>query len=338
MSQIKGFLSERNRWDFRSGQIVFEWEDIIAERLQYKIYFAKQIHHTIIRKLYRLKLRNIVLLLDSLRPIKNYTLYFKMTASTELLLCNLKHIIPVIIDFWLSKDDLPEFYKTHANCRFLFISSKEVYDFLKENNCPLTIYHLPLSLPDHYISEERIHSEKKIDFLFAGRVNPTFWEYVLKYEKQHPQIEYVYQELRDKTPVYISNKRGELKEDYFSRENYTKLLAEAKFAFYITPGIDPAKKGANGFNQVTPRFLELISSGNVVLGQYPKNSDTDYYEMEKYCLQINNYNEFAKTVDKFLNDDIRKNHLTNYQEYLRNHSTTFSCDLLKNILNKDLIG
>lgn len=333
--KIKGILTERKDWYWRSAQIVTEWEDVLSKKMNIPVYEVKKIFHFFFKFLNKFRLGWLFLWIDSLRPIRAYYLYFDMLATTTFQFASVKNIIPIIIDFWLQKSELKEFYKNHANCKLILVSSKEVYDFLKENKCPLSIIHFPLSLPDKYISSDLVNYVKTIDFLFAGRKDPIFWDYIKCYEKENPDIEYVYQELEGRIPHYISNKRGKLTEDYYSREGYTKLLRSAKIAFYTTPGNDPSKEAANGFNQVTPRFLELLSSGCLIMGRYPDNPDVDYYQLNKICPKVNSYQDFKRIVVLFSEGNFVKEQTSMYYSYLLTHSTSARVVLLEKILKSN---
>ncbi len=243
-----------------------------------------------------------------------------------------KNILPIIIDFWLKDEDLKEFYRNYRNCKLLLISSKEVYEILKSDNCPLPIVHFPISLPDEDVQMEVATHDRGIDFLFAGRKDPVFWDYIISYELENPNIEYVYQELEGHTPFYISNKRGKLDEDFFIRESYVKLLKNAKIAFYTTPGNDLAKAGANGYNQITPRLFELLANGCLVLGRYTDNPDVRFYEIENLCPNISSYAEFKFYVKQYLEEGYSKEHLKKYPEFLTKHTTKHRVLLLEKIL------
>lgn len=333
--KIRGILTERRNWNWRSGQIVSEWEDSISRNLDIPICYVQKLFGIILWRINKYRLGKLLILIDSLRSVKNFYLYFNMTAKVEVQLPSFKNIIPIIIDFWLTESKLKEFYKVQSNCRLMLISSKEVYEFLKRNKCPIPIAHFPLSLPDKYISSDLINYEKTIDFLFAGRRDTIIWSYIKIYEKENPDIEYVYQELEGKIPNYISNKRGKLAGDYFARESYVRLLRNAKIAFYSTPGEDPTKEGANGFNQVTPRFLELLASGCLIMGRYSDNPDTDFFQFKKFCLKITSYQDFKRNVKLFLDENFVKGHIKTYYPFLINHSTNSRIALLEDILKRN---
>lgn len=335
--QIKGILTERHFKPFASYQIVSEWENQISTDMDIPIYKVKRYYWFFFRNINRIKLSGLFLKLDSFRPVKNYYLYFSMQAYPFLSFPCIKNIIPIIIDFWLQKSELENFYKNYINCSLILITSKEVYEFLKENKCPLNIDHYPLSIPDEYVSNDLVNYEKTFDFLFAGRKDPIFWDYIKTYEKEYSNIdiEYIYKEYEDNENYsYISNKRGKLTQNYNTRELYKKLLKSAKITFYTTPGIDPAKFGANGFNQVTPRFLELISSGCLVMGRYPNNADVNFYGLDKICPCVNSYEEFKRIVNLFTDSEYVKTHKSMYYPYLIIHSTSSRLAQLKIILKK----
>ncbi len=79
--KIKGIVSERAHDKLPSFQIVTKWENIIGKELNLPIITVKRWASFIFRQLNSLKLTGIFLLMDSLRPVKNYYLYFIMTAT-----------------------------------------------------------------------------------------------------------------------------------------------------------------------------------------------------------------------------------------------------------------
>jgi hypothetical protein len=332
--KIRGILSDRNFRPDRSWQLIFEWENIFSKKNNLKIYPTKQIILEIILKLQKLSLGNLIRFLDSKRPVKNYYLYYVMTASDKLHLSNFKNIIPIIVDFWLKEEELPKFFNAYKNCRLMLISSLEVYDFLLEKKCPINIKHFPLSIPDTYVGEVDLKSNRKYDFILAGRVNPDFKNFVEKYAQEYPNKEYLYQKTEDKIPYYYSNKTGKIKGDYLNRENFKKLLSNTTYAFYTTPGLDPSKENSNGYNQITPRFLELISAGCIVLGLYSENSDSKFYEIDEYCQKIKTYDDFKIQISKYKNSKILEKTKLKYSKYLCKHKTSQRSILLDNLINK----
>jgi hypothetical protein len=332
--KIKGILSERNRFRYRSYQIVYEWEDTFSKSTGIPVVPINGVPSWIVNKFKRIRADKLPIYLERLCIVRNYYLYMQMTADIRLQFSNSKRIIPYIIDFWLRDNELEAFLSLYQNSKAMLVSSLEAYETLKSKNPKQPLYHLPLSIPDQYIKSERINKPRKFDFLLAGRVNPLFMNYVKQYATENPDVEYVYQEMKNHQPLYFSNKRGELTEDYLDREKYAELLSDAKFSFYSTPGKDPSKEGANGYNQITPRFLELISSGCIVFGQYADNEEAEFYEMNKFCCQINNYEEFKSLVNYYSIETHINEQKSNYIHYLNRHCTSQSALLLEKIIHQ----
>ena len=336
--RIKGILSERKIYHYWSFQIVYQWEDIISQMCSWPVYYVTKFGMFFLRNINKVWLfKKVFFYFNRLIPVKNYYLYHCMAFQKDDLKPDcLKNVIPVIIDYWLPDQYLKDFYSYFSSSTLVLITSREVYEHLIKNRCPIRIEHLPVSIPDTNISIDNIYPPKEFDFLFPGRRDPILYGYMLEYEKKHPDVEYLYQELagiNGINPYYVSNKKGRLSEDFFSREGYLSLLKKARITFYATPGMDESKK-ANGFNQVTPRFLEMLSCGCLVMGRYPKNPDTDFYEMEKYCPSIKNQQEFEETLELFFNEKWAKQQISSYPAYLKKHSTSSSIQVLEDILQK----
>jgi hypothetical protein len=249
-------------------------------------------------------------------------------------LYNRTDILPVIVDFFVAKDYLNEFYNAYSKNPFILISSLEVFDFLNRNNCPKQIYHFPLSLPDKYKITSTTRFEKEYDLVLMGRTNPVFDDYLQRYIEKHKDFMYVYRILEGPIFNYYTSK-GDLIGNIDTRESYIDLMRKSKIGFYSTPGIDGGEGRTKGFNQVTPRFLELLSCGCHVIARYKKNPDTDFYQLDKFSLNIVSYDEFEKAVDKALSTKVD---MKMYSEYLENHYTSKRVELFKTILEKEKIA
>ena len=94
--------------------------------------------------------------------------------------------------------------------------------------------------------------------------------------------------------------------------------------------MDDDKKTGSNFHQVTPRFLELLAAGCHVICRYQKNSDTDFYELEKFSKSVDSYTEFENQLDLALSREID---VQMYTEYLKNHITSTRVEQLKDILH-----
>jgi hypothetical protein len=318
--------TERKYEHWPSYDLIYEWEDILKNYgadffypLEFVFRGKKLVYN--ISKLLHYNLENI-------RIKNNKCFAFDMLARTKWSPFNSKKISLCIVDFFLKKENLHDFYEAYKNNPFLFISSKEVYDFLINNQPEREIYHLPLSLSDKYRIAEDTKFNKKYDLALVGRQNKILIHYLHIYEKSH-NINVVYRgSIKDNYfPYYTTN--GDYIGNINTRKEYLNLIRKCKVAFYSTPGIDGGEKRTNGFNQVTPKFLELIASGCNVISRYEENSDTNFFELNILVPNINNYQQFEKEMDKALNypPDMAK-----YSKYLNKHYTSQRVKYLSKIL------
>lgn len=332
--QIKNIYSNRSYVHWPSAHLLHEWEDDFSKVLYARIVSSRIIEiimdNWISRKLLsKNHVVNISGKLNHLFNKENKTLVFEMLPKSHFSYSTGTNIIPMVIDFW-DKQDAGNFYKMYKNCKLVGISSLEVYSFLKQNNCPLEIIHLPLSLPDRYRLNDTEPFIKKYDIILAGRRNQVLWQYLQSFAEKYNETEFLYQENINGRLHYVSNKTGLIGE-FQSRIEYMTLLKSCKVGFYATPGMDGAKN-TGGFNPVTPRFLELIASGCHIIGRYPDNEDTKYYNMESICPNTTNYEHFESLLLQYLKGPLPC--LNSYSQYLEAHYTSKRANLLKGILNK----
>lgn len=322
--QIK---TKRKKENWPSFDLIYEWEDIFASNLN-----ISYCDNTKVEEFF-----NKVIGIIGINPLnyfsnnKNLFLLFEMFSRLRNSIHNRKNVIPYIIDFYVSKSEIRNFYKAYSHCPFLLISSFEAYCFLKENNFPKQIYHLPLSLSDKYKVKKQSQFDKSYDCVMFGRQNLVLVEFVKKYSEKHPDFVYVYRNLENGIFNYYTSTQQYLG-DINSREGYLNLIQQSKVALYSTPGIDGDEKRVKGFNQVTPRFLESIACGCHIIARYKENPDTEFYELEKFSTNINTYEEFEKVMDKALSSRVN---MEMYADYLEKHYTSKRVVLLKEILEKE---
>jgi hypothetical protein len=330
----KSLISISSRTNEESSfSIVYEWENIISQELHLKICKHSKITDWIYRQIeHRLNARDF--LHYFLPSSSGLSLLFVMTASTSKNCRLTKNTIPVIIDFWLRDSELYLFYENYKHCPLILITSLEVFYYLKEHNCPLNIEHWPLSLPDNLRLSPDDLFDKEWDLAILGRANPYFSRMLKRYSDEHPDFEYILGSDNIDRRFFFTNK-GNCVGNAVGRQAYLEMLRRTKISLYTTPGLDEAKFETDYFNQVTPRFLEMIASGCLVLAHYPKNADTDYYEMEKLCKDINSYEEFETLLDAYR--DLDKVPIVKYSEYLSVHYTSQRIGLLLDILMKNNI-
>lgn len=324
LSYIKSYRNSINAPSFNT---VFEWEDILCEKMNLKILkpgkFLMMVLPKIIRKMGLVNLFHKLIL-----PKKKLTLLFAMQAKTIPDCLYDKNTIVVIIDFWLSKNELGAFYQVYKNCPLLLITNYEVYELLKNNNCPIPIEHWPLSIPD---SVEIKSLQKKYNFCFIGRKDPFFVDMINKYVSKNQDFTYILSNDDIEHRVFITNKGDFIMKDE-GRSTYLQMIRETKICTYTTPGLDKSKNQTDSFNQVTPRVLEMISGGCYVLGHYPNNCETRYYNLQSMVPQIKSYNDFEYYMDLYLKSPDRN--IEECREYLNKHNTSSRIPMLVKILNK----
>lgn len=301
--------------------LVYEWEEIFQKELE-----CKFVRDTDLR--YKIgghfpKLSGIV------TPWKE-SFVFEMTPSNGVG-HNKKNIVPLIVDFYLKKENLPAFYRMYDNHKIVLVSNLEVMDFLKKNECSLNIGHLALSISDKYEITSETHFEKEYDAALIGRQNPKLKEWLEIYAKKHEDFIYVYG-VREKDMFNHYTNKGDFIGNISQRNQFIDLMRKSRVGLYATPGMDGGEKRTNGFNQVTPRFLEFIACGCHILSRYMKNADTDYYEMGKITTCIDSYQQFEEEMDKARANKVD---MKLYSEYLSNHYTSIRARQLMQVI-KDL--
>lgn len=321
------------QWHATSYDIVYHWERIISQKLNIPIYKQSKILSWVYRQI-ELRLRMVSLYNFLLLKYRKLTLMFVMETG-KAKMCRLnKNTVPVLIDFWLQTDDLHAFYKAYKYCPLVLVTSAEVYHFLKQNRCPLNIKHWPLSLPDDEAKLKTSTLEiKKWDLVLIGRSDPYFINFLKRYCEEDTNFIYVDGNDNMNNRSFYTNK-GDKVGEAKNRDQYFEMINSARIAFYSTPGVDASKLNNSKFNQVTPRFLELLAGGCYVFSNYKENEDTEYYEFDKMSKKINSYEDFRIALNACRNNkisvDLRKIH-----NYLKKHNTSSRVKLLKEILSSE---
>lgn len=337
--KINSILSKRNQPYRFWMDLVYEWEDVFSTMLSipYKNDFLIDD-----RRIFRILNKKVCGFFNGkigqLLLGNNNLLKFDLTSfSSEFY--NYPNVVPIIIDFWVKKTELKNFYKRYSNHKVIFITSREAFDLLKNNDCPLNIYHLPLSISDKYRITSSSFFEKKYDLLIMGRQNPVFEKWLQEYKTKRTDFTYIYSRWEKKhlldrgTRVYYTSegvRLGSIKK----RQDYINFLRTSRIALYSTPGKD-ANSGDHrfGFNQVTPRFLEFLACGCNVLCRYDSSPDTRWYELDKYWPSIENYQQFEEAMDKARTVSPS---MSFYSDYLDQHYTSNRVVAFKKII--DTIG
>ena len=344
--KISSILTSRTFEKNPSFHLLYEWEDDLSIDLAAPVIDAKPFYRKALINRYTKKivstlgersferLNEIVESPNPLRSAGKSNLVFELYVATEPNFSTSSRAIPILVDFW-KHTDLKLFYHTYRHCKLILVSSLEAFNFLKANSCPLNIAHFPLSLSDRYrLQPEQIYP-KLYDILLAGRLNirtnQILRNYLEEFIIKFPEVEYLYQKEIDGEFYYISNKRGAIGK-FQSREDYMRLLRASKVSFYSTPGLDGGEKRTGGFNPVTPRYLELLSAQCLLLGRYPKNEETDFYELSNVCPNVESYEEFESTLLGYLNQNTST--FTAHREILEKHYTSCRAQQLLELLRQ----
>ena len=328
--EIQKILSRRIYADRQSYDLVYEWEDQLAEQFGAKLAFNPGFEITDSTKPVLKTLFNCV---DTLcRPFvtNKLALTFEMNpAFRRSRSINKSNVIPWVIDFYINDSKgLSTFYKRFDKHPLVLVSSKEVYDFLIEKQCPLNISHLALSISDKLRVTPTTKFEKQYDVVMMGRQNPILLDFLNKYKEK-----------KNVSVVSCKKEKGHFNYYTFdgvfvgnadSREDCLNLLRKSRIGFYSTQGLDGDSRSArvHGFSQVTPRFLEYLATGNHVIARYADNSDVDYYKMNTICPNTQTYDDFEAQMDKALSEPVD---MKLYSDYLENHYLSARIKQLKEI-------
>jgi hypothetical protein len=328
--KLRYVCSQRKFASPPSFKIVEEWEDVISKFLEKGIKYDNKYLRKLIYRLDKLIFSNI--LCKAIPKRRSLKLRFEMDARNTKSLIIDKNTIPVIIDFWYKREDLQNFYEAYKHVPLVLVSSLEVFNFLKSNNCPLIIEHWPLSLPDKYIKTKLNDKiEKEFDFCFIGRPDPYFIEFIERFSEENPSFNYIQNNNDINDRKYFSNK-GEFICSDQGRSTYLEIIRKSKISCYSTPGVDSSKTITETYNQLTPRYLELTAGGCYILCRYADNDDVRYYEMNLNNINITSYQVFKKQLTFYLNSKPRD--INECFNYLQKHTTSSRIGILKNILFK----
>lgn len=305
--------------------IIYEWEDVFSGKMSIPLYNEKAFINN--------RYFKCVPYIPSLLQTNEISLEFEMSCFSSHWYTDRKsNIIPMIIDFYPYEKGFygmkmfNHLYKCHP---VVLVSSAEVYDYLRkwQGDMKVKVEHVPLSLPDKYRLTSNVLSEKEYDLVLVGRQSPVLMSYLKQYKESHPDFEYIYNIRKGNQLLYYSSK-GDLVGDVNTRDKYMAMVRKAKCAFYTTPGIDNEKQ-THGFNQITPRFLELLSCGCHVIARFVDNADSEYYEVKRFCKCINTYKDFQNALDFGRFNDVDINI---YSNYLEKHYTSVRVESVKDIL------
>ena len=299
------------------GHICWEWNDTLSEILNIPIrhtYLSTQVQAKIfiaerfpfVKKIYDFVKRSVKRMLGkntgkNSTPVNNP---IEQDLNAPLSICILmwadgqygfiagQNTIPICID--LVDQHLPQLVYKTSKMKLFYVTSREVYDRVRRLAPNSNVHYMPLSVPDKYYSPNfEAYRSKSIDVIQFGRCNDVLHEYMLRYSKEHPNVEYVHSEnLRKFGSKYVSTVRGDI--GVFSeRSQFIELLSHAKVSLVSSSGPD-------GIHFPSPRFYESAILGCALLGRYPDNQEFTELNMRRYCPNITSYEQFCEELERAL--------------------------------------
>lgn len=329
--EIKGIYTIRNTPQFQYWDIVFEWEDQISKTLGIPLVevgkqYDEIYHPTWIKKI--LNRLNGYQYFDRLffRPT-SYYLAFHIGPAGVYSFYTRSNVIPIIIDFW-KNENIRRLESVYRICPTVFVTSQEVYLYLKKEKISLNINHVSLSLPDKYLDIDK-SGLRDIDIIQIGRSNSVFNDYMNRFLEEFPNVHYVSAKRKENEMVIVSNKSGEVGVINV-REDFVKLLMRSKISLVSAPGLDQDKSRTGGFSPVTPRFFESAACGCKLLGIYPQNADFEYYGIREVCPSVKTYDEFRNLAIDYLDNSA----VPDFTSFLKKHTTSNRANELLNKLRE----
>ena len=331
--KLEKIYSKRKYEKLSFWDLVYEWEDILAKEMNANIKNEPQGFDKVLKGipcLYKILTQGKLSLCFQMgaeivpEKIKYIQERFGLRAK------NISDVIPCIIDFWQPESDIKAMEKAYSRNKVVLVTSMEAIEFLKLHNVEINYKHWPLSLPNQYSLDKAPKDgyKKRYDLALMGRQCVLMKTFLDEYISKYPDFTYVSGKKENGHLNYYTNK-GEFVGCADDREGYFNIMRGAKAGLYSTPGVDN-KDGSNGYNQVNPRFLELLSAQCHIIAHYPDNADTRFYNVSLFSEDINTYDKFEKAMNKAIEEPID---LKKYQDYLSLHYTTERAKQLKQIIN-----
>lgn len=337
------FILSAKKWsNYFPLQVVYEWEEIISEKLDIPIDYDSQI---VANELFDKKLNNqaqkIIRRTFLQKHIDSSFNYFKKNKKGKYMLSFLlnpiaisnhyiyqENSVVILLDVFKSNIDLiPKWFKN----KLIFVTNIEVLDYFKAHPIAGKLHYIPLSISDKYYSGHI--PAKKIDVLQMGRQNPVLHEWMLTVTNKYPEIEYVYAKNVDGINVYYSTTKGVLTDKTGTRQEFMDFLGSAKISLLSAPGVDGGDQlRTGGFNPVTPRFYESAVKYCYMIGRYPDAPDFILNKVSSVCERPANYQDFEQMVLRMLNTpfDLKEQ----YDAYIKQHLTSTIADSIKVELDK----
>lgn len=330
MIELGGIYTIRNTKQPFYWDVVFRWENEFSRTLNIPLVEVGHEYDNIYKPSIARKVLNRINFYQAsdrlfFNPKKHY-LAFHIGPPGVYSFHSRKNVIPIIIDFWKS-EDLKRFESIFALNKLVFITSREVYNYLLHKKIDVRIEHLALSLPDGAMADVA-NEKRKFDLIQLGRQNQQLTSFTKKFLEEFPSTNYIYAEKIDGRMQMFSTRDGALGE-FPSHESLLNLLKQTKVSLVSAPGLDDDAQRTGGFSPVTPRFLESAACGCHLVGVYPDNDDFRYFGIDEICANVTDYDSFKSIVLQYLHSQSAADH----RSFLTRHLSGTRANELKEKLS-----
>ena len=310
--------------------IVYEWEDQIASSLNLSF-----VNNPIAIRGVDVVTRYFSKMPLPCPTVNNALSFVVQPDSWDRNIAGKRNVIPAMIDFWYrDPESLAYFNKRYCHNPAVLMSSREAFELVRDKCLDVKAFHWGLSVADKYVREDIGDDffSRKYDCVVVGRPNPVLNDWLFQYISCHGKFTCVFNTRTKEHSNWYETSSGEVLGDILhTREDYMRLLSSARVSLYSTPGIDDSRYRSNGFNQVTPRFLECLACGCHVMARYKENADTDFYELPSIAPHVETYEMFERMMDYAICHNVDR---ALYRNYLDKHKTSKRIEQLKQILEK----
>lgn len=338
MKKKLAILSAQKWKEYYAIQVVYEWENIIAQVLDIPFDFVSQIeinrvYQKHIHQFFHKFIRN-----SFLRGYIDISYNYLLRKKSDTFFINFQlyvmdipnhyiyqpNFISIIIDCFRDRvDRVPELFKKNP---LVFVTDYEVFQYLQLTSIAPKLRFIPLSISDIYYRQTV--PEKKIDVLQMGRQNPVLHDWMMEVARKFPSIEYVYAEKKNEMHTYFSTTRGWIEDKADTREQFIQLLSSAKISLVSSPGVDGGElTRTGGFNPVTPRFYESAVSYCYMIGRFPDSPDFIYNKVANVCERPTSYEEFEMCVIDLLHKPFDRQAV--YEPFIQQHLTSTVAKTIK---------
>ncbi|MBR0149745.1 MAG: hypothetical protein IJP89_00110 [Synergistaceae bacterium] len=231
--------------------------------------------------------------------------------------------LPIFLDIW-SDWEINEVARLTRGFKLFYLTSRDAYNRMRALHPSSNVHYMPLSIADKYHSENfTAYRNKTIDVIQAGRRNPVLHEYMMKYAREHGDIEYVYRE----KGIYVSTSSAKTWPTK-TRSDYMGLLAASRVSLTGCSGVDNAREDTCGICTVTPRFYEAAVSGCALISRYPDNEEFRELNAARYFPNITSYEHFTECLERALSQTPEELYAQNH-DFIANSLTSRRAEQVK---------